>query len=228
MTEPTADMKKVVDGIEADVYGIISLDALAEEIRARALEMLPGAKAIIVMGQELFPEVIRHLKSKGYRGELTLRDTYGSHAGMVSGRLNWQTYKAIKALHRAGYHGFPLTDGPFDARFLKGAISYPHLADLAGLGYRGWHSFLITPEFGPRLRLAAVLTDAPLTPTKPDSREESYCEKCSGACVKICPAGAIKSAGRVDQKECRRYETWFNPEGEFFFGCWECRRVCPA
>jgi len=223
---PKGDLSKVIDGIEADIYGVVGLESLAEEIRARALEMLPGAKAIIVMAQELFPEVIRHLKSKGYRGELTLRDTYGSHMNLVSGRLNWQTYKAIKALHRAGYHGYPLTDGPFDARFLHGAISYRHLAELAGLGYRGWHSLLITPDFGPRLRLAAVLTDAPLTPSKPDYREESYCAKCGGACAKICPAGAIKipvegEAYHIDQFVC---STYIGASGT----CAECVKACPT
>jgi len=223
---PKAALNQVVEGIEADVYGVISLDSLTEEIGDRAREMLPGAKTIIIMAQELFPEVIRHLNSKGYRGELTLRDAYNSHTSLVSGRLNWQTYRAIKALHHAGYHGFPLADGPFDARFLKGSISYPHLATLAGLGYRGWHSFLITPEYGPRLRLAGVLTDAPLTATKPDHTEESYCAKCSGACTKICPSGAIKipvdgETYHIDQYACSTYLSATGP-------CAECVKACPT
>jgi epoxyqueuosine reductase len=221
-----ADLNQVIDGIEADIHGVVGLDSLDEAIQARAKEMLSGAKNIIIMGQELFPEVIRHLNSKGYRGELTLRDAYTSHTSMVSGRLNWQTYKAIKALHRAGYHGFPMADGPYDARFLKGAISYPHLAILAGLGYRGWHSFLITPEFGPRLRLAGVLTDAPLAATSHEHTVQSYCLKCGGACAKICPAGAIKipaegETHHIDQYACSTYLSATGP-------CAECVKACPT
>lgn len=223
---PKADLNQVMEGIEADVYGVVSLTSLETAIQKRALEMLPGAKSIIIMAQEIFPEVIRHLNSEGIRGELTLRDAYSPHANMVSGRLNWQTYKAVKALHRAGYHGFPLADGPYDARFLKGAISYPHLATLAGLGYRGWHSFLITPEYGPRLRLAGVLTDAPLTATQAEHPEDSYCPKCGGACVKICPAGAIKIPAdgetyHIDQYACSTYLGATGP-------CAECVKACPT
>ena len=220
------NLNQVIDEIEADVYGVVSLESLTEEIRARAVEMLPGAKSIIVMAQEIFPEVIRHLNSRVYLGELALRDAYGSHMDLVGGRLNWEAYKAVKALHRAGYHGFPLTDGPFDARFLEGAISYPHLAVLAGLGYRGWHSFVITPEFGPRVRLAGVVTDAPLAATKPDHPEESYCVKCGGACAKVCPSGAIKipadgEAYQIDKYACGTYLTATGP-------CAECVKVCPT
>ena len=94
------NLNQVIDEIEADVYGVVSLESLTEEIRARAVEMLPGAKSIIVMAQEIFPEVIRHLNSRVYLGELALRDAYGSHMDLVGGRLNWEAYRLVKQLHQ--------------------------------------------------------------------------------------------------------------------------------
>jgi epoxyqueuosine reductase QueG len=48
---------------------------------------------------------------------------------------------------------------------------------------------LITPEFGPRQRLACLLTEAPLEPS-PISRKND-CLDCE-ACIRACPSRALK------------------------------------
>ena len=63
------------------------------------------------------------------------------------------------------------------------------IATLAGLGWIGKSSLLITPEYGPRVRLGALLTDMPLVTGTPVT--QSRCGDCT-ACVDVCPAGAIK------------------------------------
>jgi len=58
------------------------------------------------------------------------------------------------------------------------ALSVPLAID-AGLGELGRNGLLITPEFGPRVRLCKVLTDIPMEPDKPiDFGLQEYCEKC--------------------------------------------------
>ena len=42
---------------------------------------------------------------------------------------------------------------------LGGFALYPPMAQAAGLGWRGISGLLITPQFGPRVRLAAVFTE---------------------------------------------------------------------
>lgn len=54
----------------------------------------------------------------------------------------------------------------------------------AGLGWIGKQTLLITPEYGPRVMLATVLTDAPFKTAKPIT--ESRCGVCS------MPISAIK------------------------------------
>lgn len=63
------------------------------------------------------------------------------------------------------------------------------LATLSGLGWVGKSSLLISPRFGPRIRLGTLLTDMPLENDTPVvlSRCEDY-----QACVDACPVGAIK------------------------------------
>jgi epoxyqueuosine reductase QueG len=67
---------------------------------------------------------------------------------------------------------------------------FPHkiAATSAGLGWIGRNGLLINPEYGPRLSLATVLTDAPLKADKPI--KESLCGDCK-LCVQYCPSEAI-------------------------------------
>ena len=93
------------------------------------------------------------------------------------------------------------------------AISLRIAAFCAGLGEIGYSKMFLTPEFGPRVRFAAVLTDAPL---KPDPLfEGKLCDRCM-SCVRACTSGAISAtkttkvtvAGRelewaeIDMRKC--------------------------
>jgi NAD-dependent dihydropyrimidine dehydrogenase PreA subunit len=115
---------------------------------------------------------------------------------------------------------------------LNGLALYPPLGQLAGLGWRGRHGMLISPQFGPRMRLAAVFTNVKNLPFFQGENEhrwiEAWCATC-GACIKACPTGAIyetpveRGPGMVS---CADAETCF----PFFFehhGCSVCIKVCP-
>jgi len=59
----------------------------------------------------------------------------------------------------------------------------------AGVGEIGWAKVFMTKKFGPRIRLAAIITDLPLEPD-PLLEPNSICTKCM-LCAKGCPSGAI-------------------------------------
>ncbi|HWR58112.1 MAG TPA: 4Fe-4S double cluster binding domain-containing protein [Thermodesulfovibrionales bacterium] len=61
-------------------------------------------------------------------------------------------------------------------------------ATSAGIGWIGKNGLLINREFGPRLSLATVLTDAPLETGSPI--ESSQCGECR-LCLEFCPSDAI-------------------------------------
>jgi len=82
-------------------------------------------------------------------------------------------------------------------------VSHITQARLAGLGEMGDSGMLITPEYGPRVRLATILTSHPLT--VPDTLPEGICIHC-GFCREICPSGSI-GTGRFDPEHPERYYT---------------------
>jgi epoxyqueuosine reductase len=93
------------------------------------------------------------------------------------------------------------------------SFSHKLAANLAGLGWIGKSCLLVTPQAGPAVRWATVLTDAPLEAS--GGRLEDRCGSCS-ACVGACPVGAFSgrpfSEGeprevRYDARACEYYLT---------------------
>ena len=108
----------------------------------------------------------------------------------------------------------------------------PLVARDAGLGEIGRMGLLMTPELGPRVRLAVVTTDLPLVPDKPcqDNAMLDFCAHCT-KCAEACPVGAIPFGDRQEHNGVRRwkvnaeacFECW-NTEGTY---CARCVAVCP-
>ena len=71
----------------------------------------------------------------------------------------------------------------------KGGIFLKDAAALAGLGIIGANNLLVTPEFGPRIRLRALFLDSDLAPTGP--LDFSPCNECDMPCKKACPQKAF-------------------------------------
>jgi epoxyqueuosine reductase len=81
---------------------------------------------------------------------------------------------------------------------IAGDFQHKTAANLAGLGFIGKNALFISNEFGPRVRLATVLTDMKLGG---GAIRQPECGSCS-ACVKACPCGAI--TGKVWSMGIRR------------------------
>jgi epoxyqueuosine reductase QueG len=93
-----------------------------------------------------------------------------------------------KKIQEKGFEAYPIpASQTINDRKLEGAISHKLSAHLSGLGWIGKSCLLITPEFGPRVRYATILTNAPLEPGKP---LENRCGECQN-CVDTCPPGAF-------------------------------------
>ena len=71
----------------------------------------------------------------------------------------------------------------------KGGIYLKEAAYWAGLGCIGRNNLLITPEFGPKLRLRAMLISEKLPQTGPSAFDP--CRDCEEYCLKCCPQGAF-------------------------------------
>ena len=95
-----------------------------------------------------------------------------------------------------GWWGYPMAA---EVMHLK------RLAVIAGLGQQGKNTLVLDPKFGPWLRLAAMRTNAPLTPTGPgiyERQENPLCQSCH-ACINVCPIeGLLEPYRLLDPARC--------------------------
>jgi epoxyqueuosine reductase len=121
-------------------------------------------------------------------------------------------------LEREGYWAQPANYEP--GLYLKEA------GVLAGLGIIGRNNLLITEEYGPRIRLRAVNTNASL---KPDPIMEGidYCRECN-MCVDACPANAFDT-GEYNKEVCLNYceENLKEISQYSVLWCMTCSTICP-
>jgi reductive dehalogenase len=108
----------------------------------------------------------------------------------------------------------------------------PPLAVDAGLGEVGRLGYLMTKEFGPRIRLSAVTTNLPLISDRPvDIGVEDFCKFCK-KCATCCPSRSIPQDD--EPKEFNGALKW-KLNDETCFGYWAkagtdcciCMKVCP-
>ena len=110
----------------------------------------------------------------------------------------------------------------------EAAFSHVIAAKYAGLGTIGVNHTLLTPEYGPRVRLVSVITDAEVHPD-PMIRGE-LCIEC-GRCVNACPQKAFTRkdgvlAAEMDKFKCAAYHEQL--KHEFRYPCGVCTAVCPV
>lgn len=226
-TPPELDHKAIFERIsDIDLIGVASVkDAAGTPLHDSAKALLPGARSIVVLGVEIFAEVADLVQPEKVMGEAAARDLLGPHYDYLSGRLNRGIYDLAKAYRRAGYRAIPLPSQgtPVDARFQNGLLSFKHAAEYAGLGRIGWNSLLITPQYGPRLRLACLLTDAPVPAGA--RLDDDLCTGC-GDCVTGCPSGALKTPAPGEVYAINKYACASYRAGAG--SCLNCMNACPV
>jgi epoxyqueuosine reductase len=114
---------------------------------------------------------------------------------------------------------------------LGGMALYPPMAQAAGLGWRGLNGLIITPQFGPRVRLAAVFTEIENLPLYQGDEHAwilNLCKYCR-RCIRDCPPDAFYETPvrhinslvtALDVSKCFPYFAAHH-------GCSICIKVCP-
>lgn len=191
---------------EIDLCGVTAVsDAIGTPLHDSAVALLPGARSIVVLGTELFPEVLQLIEPDKLLGEAAARELYTPHVEFMNSRLNRALYDLARTLRAEGYRTLPLPSQgtPVDARFQRGILSFKHAGEYAGLGRIGRSSLLITERFGPRVRLACLLTDAPLPSTRCEVADA--CAGCAGDCIARCPANALAEPAEGERYAINKY-----------------------
>ena len=107
------------------------------------------------------------------------------------------------------------------------------LAALAGLGWQGKHTNLVSRDFGSWLFLGAIVTNLDLVP---DEAESDHCGSCR-ACLDACPTRAFPAPYRIDASRCISYlsiehkgpvpHRLRHAMGNRIYGCDDCLAACP-
>jgi len=154
------------------IDNIINLRSVEEEF--------PSAKSVLLLGFHAWDKAFNlAVNAPGWLG-------YGMHD--PSEQFEWyQLYYEIvknmawKIIHFLGKRGFE--------SILSLRIPLKPAAVIAGLGCQGKNTLLVTPEFGPRVRLVSVLTTAELESDEPF--REDLCKECD-KCLIACPTKALR------------------------------------
>ena len=174
----------------------------------------------LVVTQEMKKDKIDY--APGFQAGQEVMRVYGSLGLVVNQIARWLRKKGVRCQ----------SNHP-----MGGLVNTPSLAGKAGMGWQGRSGLLISPEFGPRVRLAPVFIEHKyfeFTDNRLHDWIEEYCELCQ-RCEKECIAQAIysKKVVNIDKvpgvgaiRTCIDRENCF----EYFrktMGCSICVKVCP-
>jgi epoxyqueuosine reductase len=157
------------------------------------------------------------------------------HLKELKGKVDTLVKVAEGLIRDGGYNYQTVTDASIkNSKHLKELRFFSHAlaAAYSGLGWIGKNSLLITPNFGPRVRLATVLTDANFTTAMPSMQDK--CGECD-LCVIACPYQAIhninwgksvSSEMLVDGCLCYDKRCSFFPVLGRSYSCGRCMQAC--
>ncbi len=221
------DIKEFVIGLGADDAGIADLSLLAgiETIPADLLANYTRAVAFII---QLSPDIFKYIEHEP-------TPLYAKQYAVVNDMLDHIGIRLQNRLLEMGYRSLavPASQTVDRSRFM-GHISLKAVAIAAGLGWQGKSLLLVSPKYGPRVRVACVMTDAPLIADKPLENRCGACTRCRDAC----PGQAIygtpwKNALRareeaIDLEKCVAHVTQMAQKPGIGANiCGICIKVCP-
>jgi epoxyqueuosine reductase len=168
-----------------ELFGVVEAARLAEAPFPpnRCLDVpegfLPGAQSVIVVGMHIWDPLQNAVVTSVLPdGAIPFDDVPGSqYYNMYYEIVEARAHRFAESVREAGYKAV-------FTHFVHGKVA----AHLAGLGWIGKQTLVVTPTLGPHVRWGFIVTDAVLPYDEPFT--EDLCGDCE-LCVKSCPVGAI-------------------------------------
>jgi len=222
--EPPGSARHFQTWLRAGRHGDLEYLERHVEKRLNPLEVLPGARSVIVLGAS-YEAANRQSATGNRRWGLAARYACcDDYHGVLGGRLE----KLAEFVNQFGGKD-TRSIGQVDT----GPVLERDFAQRAGLGFIGKHTNLISRQFGNWILLAEILTTVEI---EPDAPEKNRCGSCT-RCITACPTRAIAEPFQLDARLCISYLTIelkgpipveLRPAiGNRVFGCDDCLTACP-
>lgn len=178
----TEQLKDFARECGADLVGIADL-ALLEGIQTEPADLFKGYKRAVSIAIRLADGVIDPIVDAP-------TPLYQQHYLKVNALLDDIAVRVSQYLQKAGHKALPIPASQLlDKTDWYSYLSHKAVAIAAGIGWQGKSLLVVSPQYGPRIRLVTILTDAALIPDRP---AKNRCAKCT-SCTDACPAQAIKN-----------------------------------
>lgn len=164
-----------------------------------------------------------------YKGHLFAGGPAAAATGNGYSKMAFSAACLAEFIRGLGYKAVPVGNST--------GLSVPLAID-AGLGEQSRMGLLVTPKYGPRVRISKVFTNMPLNNDKPIRfGVTEFCEVC-GKCAHNCPGGSIDAGPRTwtgkNMSNNDGVYKWYNQHEnclrywrESGMSCSQCITVCP-
>ena len=192
------EVKQRAKDLGADLVGIASADTLnafpPDPRWPQTPERIsPHCRSVVV--------IVSRIPVAAFRAKTNIPVQYIDM--LVLRRMDRVAHRLAESLEADGWPSMVTAAQETDWNYKKasyGRLSTRHLGIEAGLGTFGLEVNILTPEFGPRLYLTGILTEAELEPDRPMTEQVCIGESCS-RCLYSCPSDAVLHFG-IDKRGC--------------------------
>ena len=225
-TDLARDEARLIDWLGRGWHGEMDYMARHGVRRARPAELVPGTISIITARLNYTPAGARDAWE-------TLEDPAAAFVSRYA--LGRDYHKVLRAKLQALADRMTAELGPFHYRVFTDSapVMEVSLASMAGLGWRGKHTLLLSRDAGSTFFLGEIFVSLDLRKDEPTTAHCGTCERC----LDVCPTKAIVAPYQLDARRCVSYLTIEHhgaiPEdlrplmGNRIYGCDDCQLVCP-
>jgi epoxyqueuosine reductase len=195
-----------------------------EALRRDPHKLIPWAVSVVSAGMNYFTPHLRPQMSAEPKGWIS-RYAWGDDYHDILQRRLESLLQKIRELHDGPVQGKAFVD--------SGPVLERDWAGVAGLGWIGKNTHLISPKKGSWFFLGELFVDLALEYDRP---MRDRCGQCD-LCLNACPTAAFAGPYLLDARRCISYLTielkgWMPRHlrplvGNHIFGCDICQEVCP-